>query len=114
MTDVRFIYVTASSSEEAERIAETVVMERLAACANVLGNIRSFYHWNGKIERGEEVSLVLKTVQPLQESLVARIRELHSYECPAILVLPVLGGNEAFLEWVRAETATRHHPLVVE
>jgi len=105
MTDVRFIYVTASSGEEAEKIAIAAVEERLAACANVLGASRSFYHWNGKLERGEEVVLVLKTVERLEEPLIRRIRELHTYECPAIVVLPVLGGNEAFLQWVRAETS---------
>ncbi len=114
MTDVRFIYMTASTSEEAERIAELVVRERLAACANVLGQIRSFYHWDGKFEQGVEVALVLKTVESLEAPLVARIRGIHSYDCPAIVVLPVLGGNEAFLEWIRAETLPLKPPRVIE
>ncbi len=104
MTDIRFIYVTAGNIDEAEKIALTVVEERLAACANVLGACRSFYHWNGKLERGDEVTIVLKSTQALEKRLVSRIQDLHSYECPAIVALPVLGGNDAFLDWVRAET----------
>lgn len=104
MTDIRFIYVTAASEDEAETIALKVVEERLAACANVLGPTRSFYYWQGKLERGNEFTLLLKSTQSLENRLISRIRELHSYECPAIIVLPVLGGNDAFLDWVRAET----------
>ncbi len=105
MTDIRLVYVTAASREEAETIGLTVVKERLAACVNILGSIRSLYHWHGKLEQSDEVALLLKTRQSLADSLVARVRELHSYECPAILVVPVLGGWEGFLEWVRSETS---------
>ena len=105
MTDIRLVYVTAANHAEAERIALTVVQERLAACANILGSIRSVYHWQGKLEQSDEVAMLLKTPQSLSDSLVARVRQLHSYECPAILVVPVLGGFEGFLDWVRTETS---------
>jgi periplasmic divalent cation tolerance protein len=105
MSDIRLIYVTASTLEEAEAIALTVVRERLAACANILGPIRSVYQWQGKLERSEEVAMLLKTQQSKVDSLVGRIRQLHSYQCPAIVEVPVLGGFKDFLDWVRAETS---------
>ena len=106
MSDIRLIYVTVSSLEEADTIALAVVQERLAACANILGPIRSVYHWQGKLERSDEVAVILKTQQVSEARLISRIRELHSYECPAIVVLPVLGGNPAFLDWVCTETSS--------
>jgi periplasmic divalent cation tolerance protein len=106
MSDIRLVYVTVPSREEADTIALAVVEERLAACVNILGHIHSVYHWQGKIERSDEVAMILKTQQALQERLTLRIRELHSYECPAIVVLPVLGGNADFLDWVYAETSS--------
>ncbi len=105
MAEIKLIYVTAANSEEANRIAMAVVSERLAACANILGSIQSVYHWNGKLEQATEVALVLKTQQSGVEPLVARIRQLHSYECPAIVVVPVSGGNPEFLAWVASETS---------
>jgi periplasmic divalent cation tolerance protein len=105
MSDICLVYVTAASREEAQRIAEAVVSESLAACANIFGSIESVYHWQGKLEHGAEVALLLKTQQPIIEALIFRIRQLHSYECPAILVVPVLGGNEGFLAWIRSETS---------
>lgn len=103
MTDCVLIYVTAASHEEAQSIGRTVVMERLAACANLLGGTESYYHWDGKLEQGSEWLLVLKTTQAKQTQLIARIRGLHSYECPAIAALPIVSGHEAFLDWIRAE-----------
>ncbi len=105
MSDIRLIYVTVASPEEAEKIAKAAVSEHLAACANILGSIQSLYCWRGELEQGAEVALLLKTQQPVVETLISRIRQLHSYECPAILVVPVLGGNEEFLAWIRSETS---------
>jgi len=104
MSEIRLLYVTAATRDEAEKIGLAVVQERLAACANILGPIHSIYHWQGKLERSDEVAMILKTPQNLQERLISRIRELHSYECPAIVALPVLGGNTGFLDWVVSET----------
>jgi len=105
MSDIRLVYVTASNSDEAQSIAVTVVRERLAACANILGPIQSVYHWKGRLEQGNEVALILKTQEVVVDSLVTRVRQLHSYECPAVVVVPVLGGHGGFLEWIRAETS---------
>ncbi|MEN8256086.1 MAG: divalent-cation tolerance protein CutA, partial [Verrucomicrobiota bacterium] len=80
--DVFLVYVTAADADEAERIARAVVEERLAACANMLGAIRSVYWWEGKVCEGDEVALVLKTSNSRKDELVNRIRQLHSYDCP--------------------------------
>ncbi len=106
MSDVRLIYVTASDQAEAERIAQTLVQERLAACVNMLGTIRSIYHWKGQLESSSEVAMFIKTTQSRVTETVERVKTLHSYECPAIVVMPVLGGNSSFLQWVESETAS--------
>jgi periplasmic divalent cation tolerance protein len=103
MTDICIVYSTVGTAEEAARIAETVVTEHLAACANILGAIQSVYYWQGQLQKDQEVTLLLKTTQSRSAELIARVKTLHSYECPAILVLPVAAGNDAFLKWVQAE-----------
>ena len=99
----KLIYVTTASRAEAERIAETVVTEHLAACANILDGVTSVFHWDGKLCRESEAVLILKTTADKADALTARIKELHSYECPCIVVLPIEGGNPAFLEWLHLE-----------
>jgi periplasmic divalent cation tolerance protein len=99
----KLIYVTASNRAEAEKIAEAVVTERLAACANILDGITSIFHWEGKLCRENEAVLILKTVEEKTDALTVRIKELHSYECPCIVILPIEGGNPAFLEWIASE-----------
>jgi periplasmic divalent cation tolerance protein len=102
---IKLIYVTAPSREEAEQIAGTVVGERLAACANIIDGVSSIFRWKEKICRETEAVLILKTAESRTEELVARIKKLHSYECPCITVLPIEGGNPAFLQWIKQETA---------
>lgn len=104
MSEVRFVYVTTGEEAEADRIAEAVVAERLAACANIIPGMRSVYRWQGKVERGQETVLVLKTTAALSAQLTARIKALHSYEVPCVVTLAVDGGNPDFLAWVVAET----------
>lgn len=104
----KLIYVTTASSDEAVRIAEAVLTERLAACANILDGVTSIFHWEGRLCRENEVVLILKTTDEKTDSLTARIRELHSYECPCIVVLPIEGGNPAFLEWLHLGCGAEH------
>lgn len=98
------VYVTASSREEAFKIARTVVEERLAACANVFQPITSLYWWEGKVQEEGETSFLLKTRADLVEALTQRVRALHSYTCPCVVALPVAAGNPAFLSWIDNET----------
>ena len=97
-------YVTAGSRDEALSIGRTVVQERLAACANVVDGMTSIYWWQGALEQAAEAVLILKTRAELVERLTARIKELHSYECPCVVALPIAAGNPAYLGWIAGET----------
>ena len=99
-----WVYVTAPDRVVARRIARALVAERLAACVNVLGAVESTYRWKGAVEQGREVALIAKTQQRRLAALTARVAELHPYEVPCVVALPIRGGNRAFLSWVRAET----------
>jgi periplasmic divalent cation tolerance protein len=98
------LYITAKDMKEAGKIAMALVRARLAACANIIGPIRSTYRWKGKIERSAEVLLTAKTRASLVNKAVARVRELHSYECPCIVSFPIDKGNPDFLKWISHET----------
>jgi periplasmic divalent cation tolerance protein len=99
-----FCYVTAGSREEALAIGRTVVEERLAACANVLDGMTSIYWWQGALQQAGEAVLILKTRTELLERLTARITELHSYDCPCVIALPIAAGNPSYLDWIARET----------
>ena len=101
---LHLLYVTAATADEALAIARTVVEERLAACANVLGAMTSVYRWQGQVMQDAEVALIVKTRAGLVQALTARIQALHSYECPCVVALGIEGGNAAFLDWIREET----------
>lgn len=98
------LYVTAPNRDEALRIGRVIVEERLAACANVFDGMTSVYHWQGKLEESAEAVLILKTRRDLAPNAVDRVRTLHPYDTPAILVLPIDGGSQPFLDWIAAET----------
>lgn len=101
MADEIVILITAASDDEAARIARALVDERLAACANILPGVRSLFFWEGKTQDAREVLLVVKTRQALLDSIVRRVKALHSYTVPEIIALPVLGGSQDYLDWVR-------------
>ena len=100
----RLVYMTAGSLDEAERIGRALVSERLAACVNLLPAMQSIYRWDGKVQQEAEVAMLAKTRTELIERLTRRVLELHSYECPCVVAVPIEGGNPAFLEWVRSES----------
>ncbi len=107
MSRVRSVAVlmTAGSQREAERIATTLVDERLAACVNLVAPVVSIYRWRGAVERAREVLLIAKTRRALVPRLTARVRTLHSYDEPEVIALPIEGGSSGYLDWVAAETA---------
>jgi periplasmic divalent cation tolerance protein len=98
------VYVTAASDEQARAIAGALVAERLAACANLLPGMTSMFWWEGRLQEESEVTIILKTRNDLIERLTDRVRELHSYDCPCIVALPITGGNKSFIDWIIAET----------
>ena len=104
MSDVIVCLATASSAEEAEKIARALVEEQLAACVNLVDGVRSIYRWEGKIEDGQEVLLVIKSRRHLLEDVIARVRALHSYSVPEVIALDVAGGNADYLAWVTDST----------
>jgi periplasmic divalent cation tolerance protein len=97
-------YVTAGSREEGLRIGRAVVGERLAAGANVIDGLTSLYWWQGRLEQAGEALLILKTRAELVSPLIARVCELHSYQCPPVVALPIQAGQPDYLRWIVAET----------
>jgi periplasmic divalent cation tolerance protein len=95
------VYPTLSEAEEAGRV---MVERRLAACVNILPGMVSHYWWEGQVERGEEVVMIVKTRASLAEGVRAAIKAAHSYETPAILVLPIESVDQTYLGWLMAET----------
>ena len=104
MTDALLVFTTLPNADKAAEIARALVEERLAACANLLPAVRSIYRWEGKIRDENEVLVLLKTRAENVERLKARILELHPYEVPEILAVPVESGYQAYLDWLSAQT----------
>lgn len=102
--DVRVVLVTTGSRAEAEAIGGALVDERLAACVNVVGPIRSIYRWQGAVERADEHLLLVKARAADLDALEARVRELHPYDVPEFLALPVIAGSTEYLTWLAGAT----------
>lgn len=102
-TALVWCYVTAKDARQARRLASALVEEQLAACANILGPMRSIYRWEGQIRSDREVAIVFKTRRSLVGRLAARVKELHTYECPCVVALPIAGGHPPYLDWLAAE-----------
>lgn len=94
------VYVTAADRAEALVIGRAAVESRLAACANILGPTTSIYAWQGEAREDAEIALLLKTNAAKLEALTAMVKDLHSYECPCVVALPIAGGNPEFLDWI--------------
>ena len=101
---VSVIYSTTDTLESARSIAQTLVKDRLVACVHILPKIESIYRWKGKIEKANEYVLLAKTSERNVQQTIQKIRSLHPYEVPEILVFPAVGGLKEYLEYVDAET----------
>ncbi len=101
-TDALLVLVTVPNAETADTLAEALVGERLAACVNVVGGVRSTYRWKGAVERDQELLCVCKTTRDGFERLRARVVELHPYELPEVIALPVALGHAPYLDWITA------------
>jgi periplasmic divalent cation tolerance protein len=100
MTDKIVVLSTCSNAGDAERLARELIALRLAACVNVVPEIRSFYRWKGELESAAEFLLVIKTSRDLLEALKVKLEKLHPYELPELLALPVVDGSERYLDWL--------------
>ncbi|MFZ4790443.1 MAG: divalent-cation tolerance protein CutA [Candidatus Competibacteraceae bacterium] len=98
------VYCTCPDQGVAERIAEAVVAERLAACVNLIPGVTSVYRWEGQLQRDAEWLLIIKTRSAVYPQLEARIRQLHPYQVPEIIALPIQAGSAAYLDWIAANT----------
>lgn len=101
-----FAYITAGNMDEARRISRDLVEKRLAACVNILDGMISIYRWEDRIQEDSEVVLIAKTTAAGLPALVERVKAIHGYRTPCVVGLPVDGGNEDFINWIRAEVET--------
>ena len=97
-------YITAPNEEEAVKIARVLVEGRLAACANIVKNVRSIYSWKGAIEDDAEVLMIVKTRKALFHELSEKVKEIHSYDVPEVIALPIVDGSADYLTWLRDST----------
>jgi periplasmic divalent cation tolerance protein len=98
------VFITTPKEDEAAEIAQALVGARLAGCVNIIRDIRSVYRWQDKIEDDAEVLMIAKTQKHLFESIVKKVRELHSYEVPEIIAMPIVEGSEDYLSWLKEVT----------
>ena len=107
MTDKIVIFSTCSSAEEAGRIARRLVEARLAACVTAVPGAQSTYHWKGAVEQSEEWLLVIKSNRDLFVQLKTQLQEMHSYEVPEVIAVPIVDGAESYLNWMDREMAVQ-------
>ncbi|MBV9671364.1 MAG: divalent-cation tolerance protein CutA [Verrucomicrobia bacterium] len=103
-SEVVIAFSAAGSPDEARRIANVLVAERLAACVNIVDNMHSVYRWRGSLEVSTESLVLIKTRANLLAALESRLRDLHSYEVPELITVPIAAGSQAYLEWIFAST----------
>ncbi len=98
--EIVLVYITAANEQEALRMGRVLIEKKMAACVNVLPNMRSVYRWEGKIEEASESVLIAKTTPPCVGVLMAEIKKIHSYDCPCMLTIPVTGGHPPYVDWL--------------
>ncbi len=97
------VFVTVSSNEEAQKIADLLLKQKKAACINILSGVSSSFWWQGKIDAARESLLVIKTKASVLSKVIELVKAAHSYEVPEIIAMPILGGNADYLSWIDAE-----------
>ena len=107
MTNFIVVLVTATSKVEAQKISKVLLKKRLAACANILPGITSFFHWKGKIQKANEVLLVIKTRKDLFKKLEKEVTINHSYSVPEVIALPILEGSKKYVDWLGSELSKK-------
>ena len=99
-TDRIIVLITAGSEEEAHRIAESLVKGKKAACVNIVPRVDSLFWWEGKLDSARESLLLIKTKASLFPEIISLVKDIHSYEVPEIIALPIIGGSEDYLKWL--------------
>jgi periplasmic divalent cation tolerance protein len=98
------VLITTSSGEEAAKIGSVLVDEHLAACVNIVADVRSLFLWEGAVRDEREALLMCKSRLPLMKQLVSRVKSLHSYTVPEVIALPIVAGSSDYLDWVKDAT----------
>jgi periplasmic divalent cation tolerance protein len=98
------IFVTTSSEQEARKLAEQLLTKRKAACVNIVPKVASSFWWQGKLDSAQESLLIIKTRASLLQEVMDLVKAAHSYSVPEIIALPIIGGNQDYLNWIDDET----------
>jgi len=102
-TEFVVLLVTAASAEEAQHISKALLDQRKAASVNIVPRVNSLFWWHGKIDSAEEKLLIVKTKTPMLDEAIRLVKKNHSYEIPQIIALPIVGGNQDYLDWIDRE-----------
>lgn len=104
MENLLVVYITCPSYEAAETLSRQLLEEKLAACCNILQGVRSLFWWENKIDEDEESLIIVKTQKTRLNELVEFVQEHHPYDVPEVIALPIVGGSQEYLDWVKQET----------
>lgn len=102
------VYVTCRDASEAERVGESLITSRLAACVNIIEGMRSMFWWDNKVEQDQETVLLAKTRVGLVSQLTDKVKFVHSDDCPCVVAVPIIDGNPEFLSWIQSQTGDKH------
>ena len=97
------VFMTCEKEEEAQKIASVLLNKKKAACVSIFPKGDSFFWWKGKVEKAREYLIIAKTVSSLLDDLIKLVKEIHNYEVPEVVALPIMGGNEDYLDWLDKE-----------
>ena len=97
------LFITTANTDEAQRISSMLLNQRKAACVNIVPRVDSLFWWQGKLDSAQESLLIVKTEALLLNDIVKLVTEIHSYDIPEIIALPIIGGNQDYLEWIDEE-----------
>ena len=98
------IIVACASRKEARRIADSLLKERLVACANIVTKVESSFWWKGRIEKAQEAILIMKTLKVNFKKIEVEVKRLHSYEVPEVVAIPITAGSKSYLDWIKSNT----------
>lgn len=104
-TNPCIVLVTAPDEVVAKKLSRSILDKKLAACVNVIPGLHSMFWWQGKIDKQPEVLLIIKTLQDKLSALIAAVKQEHPYDTPEIIALPIIGGSEDYLQWLRESVA---------